>query len=136
MPDRLCRLTLTVMRLLRLGLQVQAIESPPFVSLAKRGGQQHQAKNSANPRSSQQTLYKKVGDNLTITEGRIQAGARLREFRMQAGLRQSDVAKLVEVDQAAVSYWESGKTVPAKKHKKKMAKLYNCSEEELLGGGE
>ncbi len=56
----------------------------------------------------------------------------LREFRLKAGLRQEDVAKLLDLDQAAVSYWESGKTRPLKKHQKKLAKLYGCTIEELL----
>lgn len=56
----------------------------------------------------------------------------LREFRLNAGLRQEDVAKLLDLNQAAVSYWESGKTKPLKKHCKKLAKLYGCTVDELL----
>lgn len=35
-PPRLCRLTLTVILPLRLGLQVQAIDSPPFARIKRR----------------------------------------------------------------------------------------------------
>lgn len=56
----------------------------------------------------------------------------LKERRMNAGLRQEDVAKLLEVDQAAVSYWESGKTKPVRKYREKLAKLYRCQAEDLL----
>lgn len=56
----------------------------------------------------------------------------LRERRMMAGLRQIDVAKKMNVDQAAVSKWESGETKPSRKYHKKLAKLYKCSVEELF----
>lgn len=58
----------------------------------------------------------------------------LREYRLKAGLRQEDVAKILEVDQAAVSNWERGKFDPLKKHQRKLAKLYGCTEDELLKG--
>lgn len=48
------------------------------------------------------------------------------------GLRQEDVARALEVDQTAVSYWESGKTKPLNKHKKRLARLYGCSVDELM----
>ena len=47
-------------------------------------------------------------------------------------MRQEDVAKLLEVDQTAVSYWENGKTKPVRKYRAKLARLYGCSENELL----
>lgn len=56
----------------------------------------------------------------------------MRERRMMAGLRQVDVAKKMDVDQAAVSKWENGDTRPSRKYHKKLAKLYNCTVEELL----
>lgn len=55
----------------------------------------------------------------------------MRELRRAAGLTQEQVAKLVEVDQAAVSNWELGKNRPAQKYKKKLAKLYGVSEDAL-----
>lgn len=56
----------------------------------------------------------------------------LKERRLKAGLLQTDVAKLLEVDQASVSYWESGKTKPARKYRAKLARLYGCSENDIL----
>lgn len=56
----------------------------------------------------------------------------MKELRQRAGLTQEQVAKLIEVDQAAVSNWELGKNLPVSKYRKKLAKLYGCSEEELL----
>lgn len=55
----------------------------------------------------------------------------LKELRLKAGLTQEQVAKLVDVDQAAVSYWESGKYKPLRKYQRKLAKLYGCTVEEL-----
>lgn len=55
----------------------------------------------------------------------------LKERRVLAGLRQIDVAKKLDVDQAAVSKWESGETRPSRKYHKKLSKLYGCSVEEI-----
>lgn len=41
------------------------------------------------------------------------------------------MAKLVEVDQTAMSNWELGKNSPAQKYKKKLSKLYGVSEDAL-----
>ena len=56
----------------------------------------------------------------------------LREMRLAAGLRQVDVAKKLDINQAAVSLWEAGKTHPLRKYHKKLARLYNCEPAELL----
>lgn len=55
----------------------------------------------------------------------------LKERRIKAGLTQENVAKIVEVDQTAVSLWESGKR-PLLKHRVRLAKLYGCTVDELL----
>lgn len=57
---------------------------------------------------------------------------RLREYREKLGLRQMDVAKLLDVDQAAVSLWEAGKTKPSRKYHARLAKLYGVTVDELL----
>lgn len=56
----------------------------------------------------------------------------IRNYREAAGLRQSDLAKKLDVDQTAVSNWELGKTKPLRKYHKKLAKLLGCTVEELL----
>ena len=56
----------------------------------------------------------------------------MRERRIAAGLRQLDVAKKMDVDQAAVSKWESGETRPSRKYHKKLARLYGCTVAELF----
>ena len=57
---------------------------------------------------------------------------KLREYREKIGLRQVDVAKKMNVDQGAVSKWESGETRPSRKYHKKMSKLYGVTVDELL----
>lgn len=57
---------------------------------------------------------------------------RLREYRERVGLRQVDVAKKMDVDQAAVSKWESGENRISRKYHKKLAKLYSVTVDELL----
>ena len=57
---------------------------------------------------------------------------KLREYRERAGLRQVDVAKKMNVDQAAVSKWESGENGVSRKYHKKLAKLYGVTVDELL----
>lgn len=55
----------------------------------------------------------------------------LKEFRARAGLRQEDVAKIVDVSIIAVSNWELGKNGIVRKYKKKLAWLYGCTPQEL-----
>lgn len=58
----------------------------------------------------------------------------LREMRTNAKLLQETVALRMDVDQAAVSKWDTGETKPSRKYHKKLAKLYGVSVEELLDG--
>lgn len=52
--------------------------------------------------------------------------------RLEAGLTQAQLAKKLNVDQTAVSRWESGETKPLKKYHKKLAKTLGCTVDELL----
>ena len=56
----------------------------------------------------------------------------LKERRQKAGLLQVDVARKLEVDQTAVSKWETGNSKPVKKYREKLAILYGCSADDLL----
>lgn len=55
------------------------------------------------------------------------------ERRMALDMTQSEVAKKLDVDQSTVSGWESGRTKPVAKHRRKLCELYGCSIEELIG---
>lgn len=57
---------------------------------------------------------------------------RLREYRQKAGLTQEVVAKKMNVNQTAVSKWESGENNISRKYHKKLAKLYGITVEDLL----
>ncbi len=52
--------------------------------------------------------------------------------RKKAGLTQADVASEVGVSAAAVCQWETGATVPKAKLLPAIAKLLNCTVDELL----
>lgn len=55
----------------------------------------------------------------------------LKEFRARAGLRQEDVARIVDVSIIAVSNWELGKNSILAKYRKRLARLYGCTPKEL-----
>lgn len=54
------------------------------------------------------------------------------QARQKAGLSQSQVAKELGVDQSAVCRWETGENMPRAATLVLMAKLYNCTVDELL----
>lgn len=56
----------------------------------------------------------------------------LRELRMMAMLSQADVAKKLNVNQAAVSNWERGLNPPSRKYRRKLAKMYGVTEAQLM----
>lgn len=56
----------------------------------------------------------------------------MKELRLAAGFRQVDVAKELDVDQAAVSKWESGETRPSRKYHERLARLYGVPVDVLL----
>lgn len=47
-------------------------------------------------------------------------------------MTQCDVAKALDIDQSTVSLWEAGKTRPRAKLLPELARLLDCSIEELL----
>lgn len=55
----------------------------------------------------------------------------LADLRKRAGLSQGDVSNLLEVDQSAVSHWETKLNGIAYKYKKKLANLYGVTVEEI-----
>ena len=56
--------------------------------------------------------------------------------RRQLGLSQSDLARMLGVDQTAVHNWEKGKAMPAAKRLPAIAKILNCTVDDLLSDEE
>lgn len=54
-----------------------------------------------------------------------------RELRVNAGLRQVDVAKKMQIDQTTISRWEVAKSDPLLKLRKKLAKLYGVDVQDI-----
>ena len=57
----------------------------------------------------------------------------LRRYRFQHGWTQEDIAAALDVDQSAISHWESGQGLPCRKNRRKLAELFHCTEEEIFG---
>jgi DNA-binding transcriptional regulator YiaG len=73
------------------------------------------------------TDLKSASDNRPYTRKM----SRLRKLREATGLSQSDVAKLVGVTVSTVSRWENGINPPTFAHRRKLARVYRCTLEEL-----
>ena len=58
-------------------------------------------------------------------------GKKLSDLRQRAGLTQAEVARRLNVDQSAVSKWETGKSPPLQKYRAQLAALYGVNESEL-----
>lgn len=57
---------------------------------------------------------------------------KIREYRKKAGMTQEQLAKKMNVDQTAVSRWETGETKPFRKIHKKLARVLGCTVDDLL----
>lgn len=55
-----------------------------------------------------------------------------RKFRKRAGLTQTELAKKIDMTQAAVGSWERGEAYPRVAKLKELADLYGCTVDELL----
>jgi len=60
-------------------------------------------------------------------------GKGIKEARKNAGLTQTELAKLIGVSHAAISYWESGVNIPNVQDCWKMAAALGISIDELVG---
>ena len=52
--------------------------------------------------------------------------------RKAAGLTQAQVAKMLGITDATISQWENGETKPKTSRLAEVAKIYNCTIDELL----
>lgn len=60
----------------------------------------------------------------------------IKQHRMRAGLRQEDIAEKLGIDRSAVAKWEAGESLPRADKLPQLARLLNCTVDELLGDGE
>lgn len=58
---------------------------------------------------------------------------RIKEFRQKFGMKQQELADVLSVKQTTVSGWEVGRREPDFESLKRMADIFNCSIDELLG---
>nr|DAK92460.1 MAG TPA: Repressor protein CI [Caudoviricetes sp.] len=58
---------------------------------------------------------------------------RIKEIRLVNNMKQADLADKLNVTQATVSGWESGRRTPDLETVRRIAELFDCSIDELLG---
>lgn len=56
----------------------------------------------------------------------------LKELRLAKELRQEDVAKQLDISLRTVRYWEADPLIMKVRYVRELAKLYECSESDLL----
>lgn len=56
----------------------------------------------------------------------------IKRIREKTGISQEELAKQLEVTQGAVSQWEAGKAKPRTDKLPILAKIFNCSVDDLL----
>lgn len=56
----------------------------------------------------------------------------IKKYREAAGMNQKDLADKLNVNQTAVSMWETGKVTPRYDKLAKMAQMFGCSIEDLM----
>jgi len=60
-------------------------------------------------------------------------GKSIKEKRVEQGLSQQSLAKLIGVTHASISYWENGVNIPNVLDLWKIADVFNISIDELVG---
>ena len=61
---------------------------------------------------------------------------RFKVLRKKANLTQAQIAEALNIGQSTVSMWESGENLPRADKLPHLARLLNCTVDELLGDGE
>ena len=56
----------------------------------------------------------------------------LKELRINAGLTQEAAAKMLDLEQSAISHWEQGNTFPLRKKWVHLARIYRCNVSDRL----
>ena len=60
-------------------------------------------------------------------------GEKLKYLRKEAGIGQNQLAEYLNISNASVSYWETGKQIPSAEAIYKIAVFFNISADYLLG---
>ncbi len=60
-------------------------------------------------------------------------GERLKSLRSEFNVGQNQLAKDLDISNASVSYWETGKQIPSAEVIFKLSKYFNVSSDYLLG---
>ena len=58
---------------------------------------------------------------------------RLRELRLEKGVTQSEIAKLLNMSKMAVSHWEQGDSEPSIEQLKVLARFFDVTVDYLVG---
>ena len=58
---------------------------------------------------------------------------RIKSLRQEKGVGQNKMAEDLQVSNASISYWETGKQIPSAEVIYKMAKYFNVSADYILG---
>ena len=61
---------------------------------------------------------------------------RFKVLREKANLTQAQIAEALNIGQSTVSMWESGENLPRADKLPQLARLLNCTVDDLLGDGE
>ena len=58
---------------------------------------------------------------------------RIRELRKRAGMKQKELARVLQIADSTLSYWEQGKFEPGNDAVRRIADYFQCSVDYLLG---
>ena len=61
---------------------------------------------------------------------------RLRAARIEAGLKQGEVAEILNVSPVSVNRWENGKRIPTAEIINQLAKIYKTNSDFIIAGNE
>ena len=63
----------------------------------------------------------------------VDFGARLRQLRIEKGLKQADLASMLSISQDTISLWECSKSLPDFISIQSLASIFDVSADYLLG---
>lgn len=60
----------------------------------------------------------------------------IKKLREKAGLKQTDLARMLKIGQSTVAMWETGETMPRTDKLPALAEIFGCTIDELFKEGE